>query len=103
MSARAPAGSAMRTIGSIAATWTSDTINGSESRLVMSHAEAELYIHAPMLETSVVIQITVNVVCRNGLHGDCATGIGCTALTLFALLELAPRRQCAQPLSLANS
>ena len=70
MSARAPAGRANSTIGSVAATCTSDTMSGSASRLVISHADAELYIQPPMFDTSVALQTTAKVACRNGLQGE---------------------------------
>jgi hypothetical protein len=46
------------------------TMKGLESRLVMSHPEAAEDIHPPMFETTVAIQMTVNVLWRNGPQGD---------------------------------
>ncbi|MBP1090379.1 hypothetical protein [Bradyrhizobium diazoefficiens] len=40
------------------------------SRLVISHPDAALYIQVPTLATTVAIQTTVNVVCRNAIHGE---------------------------------
>ncbi len=37
----------------------------------MSQAEAALYIHDPMFETTVAAQITANALWRNGLQGEC--------------------------------
>src|SRR5208282_4877282 len=68
MSASAPAGIANRNIGRLFATCTIDTMSGSASRLVMSQPEATLYIHPPMFETTVAVQIIVNARCRNGAH-----------------------------------
>jgi hypothetical protein len=36
----------------------------------MSHPEAAEDIHPPMFETTVAIQMTVNVLWRNGTQGD---------------------------------
>jgi len=36
----------------------------------MSQPELELYIQPPMLATSVAVQMTENVLCRNGLQGE---------------------------------
>ena len=68
MSASAPAGIANRNIGRLFATCTIDTMSGSGSRLVMSQPDATLYIHAPMFETTVAVQIIVNARWRNGAH-----------------------------------
>src|SRR5665213_246222 len=70
MSASAPAGSANRNIGRLAATCTKDTIKGSELRLVMSQPAAALYIQLPKLVMMVAIQSALKTECRNGLHGD---------------------------------
>jgi hypothetical protein len=45
-------------------------MSGSGSRLVISHADAELYIQPPMFDTSVALQTTAKVAWRNGLHGE---------------------------------
>jgi hypothetical protein len=45
-------------------------MKGLESRLVMSHPEAAEDIQPPIFETTVAIQMTVNVRWRNGPHGD---------------------------------
>ena len=79
-------------MGSVAATWTSDTISGSASRFVINHADAELYIHPPMFETSVAIQMTVNVTWRNGLHGECPTFVSRAEPIPFILPDDAPWR-----------
>jgi len=77
MSANAPAGMAKRNTGKFPATCTSATINGSGLRLVMSHPDAALYIQVPMLETTVAVQRTLKVGCRNGAQGELAsTGLG---------------------------
>src|SRR5262249_16159644 len=70
MSASAPAGIATRNIGSVVATCTSDTMNGSGLRLVISQPEAALNIQAPMLAMTVAVQMTANDGCRNGLKGE---------------------------------
>jgi hypothetical protein len=66
MSASAPAGSANRKSGRLAATCTSDTVSGSESKLVIGQAAAALYIQPPVLETTVAVQMTAYVRCRKG-------------------------------------
>jgi hypothetical protein len=53
MSASAPAGNANRKSGRLLATWTSETMSGLGLRLVISQPDAALYIHVPMLETTV--------------------------------------------------
>src|SRR3954451_4508902 len=57
MSARAPAGTANRNIGSVLAAGTSVTISGSAFRSVISQPAAALYIQPPTLETTVAIQM----------------------------------------------
>src|SRR5580692_5854890 len=76
MSASAPAGIANRNIGRLFATCTMETMNGSGSRLVMSQAEATLYIQPPMLDTTVAIQINTNIRWRNGAHAAAAARAG---------------------------
>jgi hypothetical protein len=71
-SASAPAGTAPRNIGRVAATCTNDTTRGDGSRLVISQPEAALDIQPPILEITVTVQRTVNAACRNGLHADVA-------------------------------
>jgi hypothetical protein len=91
MSVSAPAGIANKNIGRLLATCTMETMNGSGSRLVMSQAEATLYIQPPMLETTVAIQINVNTRWRNGAHAEavaCRGEIGEGALTLDLLTQL---------------
>jgi hypothetical protein len=61
MSASAPAGSANKNIGRLVATWTSETINGSALRVVISQPAAALYIQVPMFEITVAIHSTVNI------------------------------------------
>jgi len=61
ISLSAPAGIASRNIGRLVATWTSDTVRGLESRLVMSQPEAAVDIQPPMFDTTVPIQMIVNV------------------------------------------
>ncbi|HMH28362.1 MAG TPA: hypothetical protein VK580_07240 [Steroidobacteraceae bacterium] len=51
---------ANRNIGRLFATWTIETMNAFELRLVMSQPEATLDIQPPMFETTVAIQMTVN-------------------------------------------
>jgi hypothetical protein len=70
ISLSAPAGIASRHMGRLVATWIIDTMNGLESRLVMSQPDAAADIHPPMFETTVPIQMTVKVLWRNGLHAD---------------------------------
>jgi hypothetical protein len=59
-------------------------MSGSASRLVINHADAELYIQPPMFDTSVAIQTIVKVGWRNGLHGE---RVGCVA-TFFAMAQI---------------
>jgi hypothetical protein len=47
-----------------------ETMKGLGSSRVMSQPEAAADIHPPMFETTVPIQMTVNVRWRNGLHPD---------------------------------
>ena len=61
ISLSAPAGIASRKIGRLIATWTIDTMRGLESSLVMSQPEAAVDIHPPMSDTTVPIQMIVNV------------------------------------------
>ena len=76
------------------------------ARVRVFSPEAALYIQLPMLETTVAVQSTVNVVWRNGLQGDGVTGgeletaeavpSRCTSMItdppmLFCLLRLRPR------------
>src|ERR1700686_1209728 len=76
MSMSAPAGIANRNIGRLLATCTMETVSGLGSRFVMSQPEATLYIQPPMFETTVAVQITVNVRWRNGAHAAVAAGCG---------------------------
>jgi hypothetical protein len=70
MSASAPAGIATRNMGSVVATCTSDTMNGSGLRLVISQPEAALNIQAPTFAITVAVQMTAKAGERNGLKGD---------------------------------
>src|SRR3984957_14128110 len=57
MSTSAPAGIAKRNIGSVFDTWTIETVSGFASRLTISQPVATLYIHAPILDTTVASQM----------------------------------------------
>src|SRR5450631_2392455 len=48
---------------------------GSDVRLVINHADAALYIHPPMLDTTVAVQMTAYARWRNGAQGSCAAFI----------------------------
>jgi hypothetical protein len=61
MSTSAPAGRANRNMGRAFATWTIETTNGSGFRLSMSQPEATLYIHVPIFETTVAVQMTAKI------------------------------------------
>src|SRR5262249_54269308 len=74
MSASAPAGIAIRKIGRLAATCTSDTMSGSGLSPVISQPDAAVYIQVPTFATTVAVQITTKAGCRNGLHGEVGTG-----------------------------
>ena len=74
MSAKAPAGIASRNIGSDTATCTSDTVNGSGLRLVISQPAAALYIQPPIFDTIVAIHSAVKLACRNGPRREIAGG-----------------------------
>src|SRR5271154_3053219 len=76
MSVSAPAGIANKNIGRLLATCTMETMKGSGSRLVMSQADATLYIQPPMLETTVAIQINANTRWRNGAHAEAGARTG---------------------------
>src|SRR5579863_9756159 len=76
MSASAPAGMANKNIGRLLATCTMETMNGSGFKLVMSQADATLYIQPPMLETTVAIQINANTRWRSGAHTEAGAGAG---------------------------
>jgi len=41
-------------------------------RLVISQPDAALYIQPPMFEITVAVQMTANVLCRNGLQAEFA-------------------------------
>jgi hypothetical protein len=45
-------------------------MNGSGSRLVISHPDAALYIQLPTFATTVAVQTTAKAGCRNGLQGE---------------------------------
>src|SRR6201989_1987212 len=70
ISASAPAGTANRNIGRVVATWTMETTSGWGSGRVNTQRDAALYIHLPMLATTVATHSTVYSGCRNGLHGE---------------------------------
>src|SRR3984957_17475143 len=72
ISASAPAGIANKKIGSVLAAATSATTNGLGSRVVISQAQAALYIQPPTLETNVALQITAKAGWRNGAANDVA-------------------------------
>jgi hypothetical protein len=57
-------------MGSVVATCTSDTMNGSGLRLVISQPEAALNIQAPTFAITVAVQMTAKAGERNGLKGD---------------------------------
>jgi hypothetical protein len=48
-------------MGRAFATWTIETTNGSGFRLSMSQPEATLYIHVPIFETTVAVQMTAKI------------------------------------------
>src|SRR5262245_27685495 len=75
ISATAPAGIARRNIGNEAATCTSDTMNGSGLRSVISQPAAVLYIHPPMFDTTVAIHNAVKLPYRNGPRRERADGV----------------------------
>src|SRR5512140_2241643 len=90
MSASAPAGIAIRKIGRLAATCTSDTISGSGLSPVISQPDAAVYIQVPTFASTVAVQITTKAGCRNGLQGD----VGCAddaSRSAPALTATAPR------------
>src|ERR1700722_16681875 len=91
MSAKAPAGRANKNIGKLAATWTSETIKGSRSTVVISHAAAALYIQEPILEMTVAAQITAKALLRNGLHRG--TGASTEAAFTVTLLVVSAVRR----------
>jgi hypothetical protein len=70
ISASAPAGRAKRQYGKLVATWTIETISGEGLRLVISQPDAALYIQPPIFEMTVAVQMTANVLCRNGLQAE---------------------------------
>ncbi len=59
-SAMAPAGNPTRNTGSVVAVCTSATINGLDTRVVISHDAPIVCIHVPMLEAMAAIQIARN-------------------------------------------
>ena len=63
ISASAPAGTANRNIGRAFAAWTSDTVKGLASRLVINQLEAALYIQPPTFETTVATHSIVKTRC----------------------------------------
>ena len=60
MSARAPAGKVNRKIGSVTATWISETVKGSALRSVISQREAVSNIAVPRLAASLASHRIVN-------------------------------------------
>src|SRR5436305_15130008 len=70
MSASAPAGMANRNSGSVVATCTIETMNGSGLRLVISHPEAALYIQVPTFAMTVAVHSTTKFGWRNGDHEE---------------------------------
>src|SRR5262245_4702251 len=74
MSASAPAGSAKRNSGRLVAAATSETINGEESRLVISHAVAMLAIHPPMFVMRTAVQTIRNAGTVSGLQAAANEG-----------------------------
>src|SRR5262249_50054299 len=89
-SATAPAGIARRNIGSVAATCTSATMNGSGLRLVISQPDAALYIQPPMFETMVAIHSAVKLAYRKGPRRERAGGAE-AACGLTSLLMRQPK------------
>src|SRR5262245_15800946 len=75
MSAIAPAGSANKKTGSVVATCTIETMNGSGLRLLISQPEAALYIQLPMLETTVASHSPANVACRKGAQAEAGKAV----------------------------
>jgi hypothetical protein len=57
-------------MGALLATCTMATMKGLESRVVMSHPEAAEDIQPPMFDTTVPIQMTVNVRWRKGAQAE---------------------------------
>jgi hypothetical protein len=74
---------ANRNIGRLFATCTRETVSASGSRLVMSQPDATLYIQPPTFDTTVAIQMTVNVRWRNGAHAEAACDGGEAARVLL--------------------
>src|ERR1700722_10665986 len=91
MSTSAPAGIANRNIGRVFATCTRETVSGSESRLVMSQPHATLYIQPPIFDTTVAIQMSVNVRWRKGAHAE----LGCDGDVDVVTLETVELTECA--------
>ena len=87
MSASAPAGIAIRKIGRLAATCTSDTISGSGSSSVISQPEAAVYIQVPTFATTEAVQITANAGWRNGLKAEPVVDFGSSRIARGASPE----------------
>jgi hypothetical protein len=98
MSARAPAGRANKNIGRLAATCTSETIKGSGSTVVISHAAAALYIQEPILEMTVAAQITAKALLRKGFHREGAGASAEAAFTMSPLVVSAAHRMHQRPI-----
>src|SRR4051812_7573217 len=105
ISVSAPAGIARRNIGRVDAVWTNPTITGSGWSVVISQAEAALYIQPPMLETTVASQIVPKRRCRKGASAELTNGFsisrlatGCSCLVAASLhLPLLRRSGCGSP------
>src|SRR4051812_8776994 len=96
MSVSAPAGIARRNIGRVDAVWTNPTITGSGRSVVISQADAALYIQPPMLDTMVASQIVLKRPCRNGAHGELPVGFAASKVATTEALSLSYRRACTR-------
>ncbi len=102
ISAAAPAGSARRKAGAVAAPWTSATIRGSGVRVVISQPAPTVFIQVPILEITVAAQSTAKARDRNGSQGEAPSVPTAIVIELSRLISwnhgaIDPRRGSFQP------
>jgi hypothetical protein len=90
-SASAPAGKVKRNNGRLTATWTSETVIGLGSMLVINQPDAVSNIAVPMLDTRLTVHRTVKAKWLNGPQRDGATSVGVEAIVTERAQSLATR------------
>ena len=84
-SARAPAGRVNRNRGKLTATWTSDTVIGLASTLVISQPDAVSNMAVPTFDRTLAVQMTVKATEPKAPRREGAGRVGAAALSGFAL------------------